>query len=171
MDKQALVQGADRIVPDSGAPRFIEALNEAAARVDKEKGNYFPVVVILGSTTADGSSFVERDVQRMLQRFAERSTVHVIMLSTARSRPVRNRAGQSDRRWRARWPRRPGGRYDNIAAIYPRWPPCCPKSVHRSPRATPVRAVSSGSHFSDPTASRARSGRSASPPARGGRRH
>ena len=82
------MQGADRIAPDSGAPRFIEALNEAAERVDKDKGNYFPVVVILGSTTAEGSSFMERDVQRMLQRFAERSTVHVIMSVPARSRPV-----------------------------------------------------------------------------------
>jgi hypothetical protein len=83
MDKQSVIQGADRIVPDSGAARFVEALNEAAARIDKEKGNYFPVVVILGSTTAEGSQFVERDVQRMLQRFSERAaTVHVIMYST-----------------------------------------------------------------------------------------
>jgi hypothetical protein len=113
MDKQAVIQGADRIVPDSGAPRFIEALNEAAARIDKEKGNYFPVVVIVGSTTAEGSSFVERDVQRMLQRFSERSTVHVIMLSTgAQSRG----GGANQSAVGEAVAKGTGGRYDNIAA-------------------------------------------------------
>ena len=113
MDKQAVIQGADRITPDSGSARFVEALNEAAARVDKEKGNYFPVVVILGSTTADGSSFVERDVQRMLQRFSDRAaTVHVIMLSTgARSASGANQTAVGDAVTKTT-----GGRYDNIAA-------------------------------------------------------
>lgn len=116
MDKPALMQGADRIVPDSGAPRFIEALNEAAARVDKDKGNYFPVVVILGSTTAEGSSFVERDVQRMLQRFAERSTVHVIMYTTG-AQSARSVAGGNQTAVGDAVAKSTGGRYDNIAAV------------------------------------------------------
>jgi von Willebrand factor type A domain len=114
-DKQALVQGADRIVPDSGAPRFIEALNEAAARVDKDKGNYFPVVVILGSTTAEGGSFMERDVQRMLQRFAERSTVHVIMYTTG-AQSARAVAGANQTAVGDAVAKNTGGRYDNIAS-------------------------------------------------------
>jgi len=113
MDKQAVIQGADRITPDSGSARFVEALNEAAARVDKEKGNYFPVVVILGSTTADGSSFVERDVQRMLQRFSDRAaTVHVIMLSTG----ARSASGANQTTVGEAVTKTTGGRYDNIAA-------------------------------------------------------
>jgi hypothetical protein len=114
MDKASVIQGADRIVPDSGAARFIEALNEAAARIDKEKGNYFPVVVIIGSTTAEGSSVVERDVQRMLQRFVDRAaTVHVIMLSTgARSGLGANQQAVGDA-----VAKNTGGRYDNIAAV------------------------------------------------------
>jgi von Willebrand factor type A domain len=113
MDKQAVIQGADRIAPDSGAARFVEALNEAAARVDKEKGNYFPVVVILGSTTADGSSYQERDVQRMLQRFSDRAaSVHVVMLSTSsRSASAANQSAVGEAVAKTT-----GGRYDNIAA-------------------------------------------------------
>ena len=110
-----MVQGADRIVPDSGAPRFIEALNEAAARVDKDKGNYFPVVVILGSTTAEGSSFIERDVQRMLQRFAERSTVHVIMYTTG-AQSAGSGGGANQTAVGDAVAKNTGGRYDNIAA-------------------------------------------------------
>jgi len=112
MDKKLMVQGADRIAPDSGAPRFIEALNEAASRIDKEKGNYFPVVVILGSMSAEGSSFNERDIQRMLQRFTERSTVHVIMLSTgSQSATGANQTAVGDAA-----AKNTGGRYENIAA-------------------------------------------------------
>jgi hypothetical protein len=113
MDKQAVIQGADRIAPDSGSARFVEALNEAAARVDKEKGNYFPVVVILGSTTADGSSYVERDVQRMLQRFSDRAaSVHVVMLSTG----SRSASGANQSAVGEAVAKTTGGRYDNIAA-------------------------------------------------------
>jgi hypothetical protein len=115
-DKQAMVQGADRIVPDSGAARFVEGLNEAASRVDKEKGNYFPVVVIVGSTTAEGSSVLERDVQRMLQRFSDRAaTVHVVMLSTG-AQSVRSVTGANQTAVGDFAAKMTGGRYDNIAA-------------------------------------------------------
>ena len=115
-DRQALMQGVDRIAPDSGAARFVEALNEAAARVDKEKGNYFPVVVIVGSTTAEGSSVMERDVQRMLQRFSDRAaTVHVVMLSTG-AQSSRSVAGANQTIVGDAVARATGGRYDNIAA-------------------------------------------------------
>jgi hypothetical protein len=115
-DKQALIQGADRIVPDTGAARFVEALNEAAARADKDKGNYFPVVVILGSTTAEGSSVMERDVQRMLQRFSDRAaTVHVVMLSTG-AQSARAVSGANQTAVGDAAAKTTGGRYENIAA-------------------------------------------------------
>jgi hypothetical protein len=116
MDKQAMTQGADRITPDSGAARFVEGLNEAAARIDKEKGNYFPVVVIVGSTTAEGSSVIERDVQRMLQRFSDRAaTVHVLMLSTG-AQSARAVSGANQTSIGDAVAKTTGGRYDNIAA-------------------------------------------------------
>jgi hypothetical protein len=115
-DRQALLQGIDRITPDSGAARFVEALNEAAARVDKEKGNYFPVVVILGSTTAEGSQVLERDVQRMLQRFSDRAaTVHVIMVSTG-SRSESTLSGANQTNIGIAVSKQTGGRYEAIAA-------------------------------------------------------
>jgi hypothetical protein len=116
MDKASVIQGADRIVPDSGAARFIEGLNEAAARIDKEKGNYFPVVVIVGSTTAEGSSVLERDVQRMLQRFVDRAaTVHVVMLSTG-ARSSTSVSGANQTAVGDAVAKNTGGRYDNIAS-------------------------------------------------------
>ncbi|HLG59489.1 MAG TPA: VWA domain-containing protein [Vicinamibacterales bacterium] len=115
-DRQMLIQGVDRITPDSGAARFVESLNEAAARVDKDKGNHFPVVVAVGSTTAEGSTVMERDVQRMLQRFTERAaTVHVVMLSTG-AVSGRGVAGANQTAVGDAVAKSTGGRYDNIAA-------------------------------------------------------
>jgi len=115
-DRQAVLQGVDRITPDSGAARFVEALNEAAARVDKDKGNHFPVVVILGSTTAEGSQVLERDVQRMLQRFSDRAaTVHVIMVSTG-SRSESTLSGANQTNIGIAVSKQTGGRYEAIAA-------------------------------------------------------
>jgi hypothetical protein len=83
-DRAALLKGVDLIAPDPGLARFVEALNEAAERVERDKSNHFPVVVIVGSTGQEASQVLERDVQRQLQRFAARaSTVHVIILTTS----------------------------------------------------------------------------------------
>lgn len=116
MDKQTMIQGADRIAPDGGAARFIESLSEAAARADKDRSNYFPVVVVLGSTTAEGSQIVERDILRMLQRFVDRAaTVHVVMLSTS-SQSAGRVAGANQTAVGTRVAEVTGGRYENIAA-------------------------------------------------------
>jgi hypothetical protein len=83
-DRAALLKGVDLIAPDPGLARFVEALNEAAERVERDKSNHFPVVVIVGSTGQEASQVLERDVQRQLQRFAARAaTVHVVILTTA----------------------------------------------------------------------------------------
>ncbi|MGE0444379.1 MAG: VWA domain-containing protein [Vicinamibacterales bacterium] len=87
-DKQALRAGAGLLTPDGGAGRFVEGLMEAATRInrtrgDKDGGRYFPVIVALGSTAAQGRTPVERQVEEMLERMARHAaTVHVIMLTS-----------------------------------------------------------------------------------------
>ena len=108
-----MVQGADRIAPDSAAPRFIEALNEAASRIDKEKGNYFPVVVILGSMSAEGSSFNERDrpAHAAAVRGAARPCTSSCCQHGAQSATGANQTAVGDAA-----AKNTGGRYENIAA-------------------------------------------------------
>lgn len=119
-DRQALLRAPDLLTLDTAAGRFVDALIEVAARIDKaradrQQGNFFPVVVVLGSTAAEGSMFGQRDVEQLLQRFQQRgATVHVIMLSSGASGPgtggwVQAELGQAVTRLT-------GGRYDNIAA-------------------------------------------------------
>lgn len=115
-DKAAITQGIDRIAPDSGAARFVEALNESASRVDKDKRNTFPVVVMLGSTTAEGSQVLERDVQTMLRRYAERAaTVHVIMVNPG-ARGENQLSGANQVNIGIAVAKTTGGRYEAIAA-------------------------------------------------------
>lgn len=116
-DRLAWLQGVDRIAPDSGAGRFTEALLESATRFynDRgEKGAYFPVVIMAGTTAGD-VNVMERDVQRLLQRFYERAaTVHVIMLSGTRS--ARTIAGANQTQVGIAVTELTGGQYENIAA-------------------------------------------------------
>ena len=112
-ERQALLQGVDRIAPDSGAARFSEALIEASTRIDRDKANHFPVIVILGSTAGEGSTVVERDLQRMFaQLSAKAATVHVVMVSVGQSAS----AGALQTQVGLALSKQTGGRYEAIAA-------------------------------------------------------
>ena len=85
-DRLQLVNGVDRISPDSGSARFVDALIEEGRRIDednKEAMSYFPVVVVMATTGPEGSTPRDRDLDRMVQQFEQHAArVHVIMLGT-----------------------------------------------------------------------------------------
>ena len=114
-DKQALLEGVDRYAPDSAASRFVDGLVETVARFDKEKGNNFPVVVILGSLTADGSAIRDRDVKQLFERLAARAiTVHAILAGASTVSTGNSVANASQIAIAAT--KQTGGRYESIAA-------------------------------------------------------
>jgi hypothetical protein len=114
-DRKSLVEGVDRYSPDSGASRFIEGLIEAVARFDKEKANTFPVVIILGSLTAEGSSIRDRDVKQLFERLQSRAiTVHAVLagastVSTGGTVALATQIALAATK-------QTGGRYESIAA-------------------------------------------------------
>ena len=114
-EKRALLEGVDRYTPDSSASRFVDGLVETAARFDKEKGNNFPVVVILGSLTADGSAIRDRDVKQLFERLATRAiTVHAILAGASTVSAGNAVANASQIALGAT--KQTGGRYESIAA-------------------------------------------------------
>jgi hypothetical protein len=119
-DKGALLSGVDLLTPDSSAGRFVEGLIEASARFDKERankelGNFFPVIVIVGSLTAEGSSIRDRDVQRMFQQLATRAmTTHVVMVGPTNQSGTTNVSNAIQIGINAA--KQTGGRYESIAA-------------------------------------------------------
>jgi hypothetical protein len=118
-DRDLLVKGVDRMLPDDSPPRFIDGLIEAANRIEQENRRqlaYFPVIVVLSTTGLEGSGVVGRSVDRMAtQLLTYAARLHVIMLGTnARSPSILLGAAQvqigktlADRT---------GGRYEAIAA-------------------------------------------------------
>ena len=119
-DKGALLSGVDLLTPDTSAGRFIEGLIEASARFDKERsdkerGNFFPVIVIVGSLTAEGSAIRDRDVQKMFQQFATRAmTTHIVMVGPTNQSGTTNVSNAIQIGINAA--KQTGGRYESIAA-------------------------------------------------------
>lgn len=91
-DKVQLQNGVDRITPDESAARMVEGLIEAASRIEQEhrkESNSFPVIVVVSTTGPEGSTALDRDVQRMATRLTTYpARVHVIMLSTGATSPT-----------------------------------------------------------------------------------
>ena len=119
-DKGAVLQGVDLLTPDSSAGRFVEGLQEAAARFDKERsdkerGNFFPVIVIVGSLTAEGSSIRDRDVQKLFQQLGTRAmTAHIVMVGPTNQSGTTNVSNAIQIGINAS--KLTGGRYESIAA-------------------------------------------------------
>ena len=119
-DKGALLSGVDLLTPDTSAGRFIEGLIEASARfdkerADKERGNFFPVIVIVGSLSAEGSSIRDRDIQKMFQQFATRAmTTHIVMVGPTNQSGTTNVSNAIQIGINAA--KQTGGRYESIAA-------------------------------------------------------
>jgi hypothetical protein len=81
-ERAAVQKGLDLLAPDSGAGRFVESLNEATQRIEKDKTDYFPVIISVGTMSGD-TNVRDSDVERMMKRLEARpTTVHVILFNS-----------------------------------------------------------------------------------------
>jgi hypothetical protein len=95
-DRAALLQGVDRLAPDTGAGRFVESLNEATQRIEREKPDTVPIIVSAATTSGD-ANVMERDVERLVKRLQDRpTTVHVIVLSAGAARSATGGGNQTN---------------------------------------------------------------------------
>jgi len=118
-DRVQLMNGVDRISPDSGGARVLDALIEESDRIEKENRDtttYFPVVVLMSTTGPEGSTPRDRDLERMVRQIRARGArVHVVMLGTNQTSPnsiVGARQVQAGKLLADET----GGRYEAIAA-------------------------------------------------------
>ena len=81
-DKAMMIEGLSRLAPDGGAGRFVESMNEATQRIEKDKTDHFPVIISSATSSGD-ANVLERDVKRIFERIEKRpTTVHVILLNS-----------------------------------------------------------------------------------------
>ena len=113
-DRQALLAGIDRLAPDSTVGRFVESLGEALQRFERDKTDFFGVIVTLGSTAGD-NRVLDRDLNQIFERAQKKpTTVHVVMVSgspgaNASGGVVQTEVGMQIAKMT-------NGRYENIAA-------------------------------------------------------
>jgi len=80
-DKAMMIEGLSRLAPDSGAGRFVESMNEATQRIEKDKSDHFPVIISSATSSGD-ANVLDRDVKRIFERIQKRpTTVHVVLLN------------------------------------------------------------------------------------------
>ena len=81
-DKAMMIEGLSRLAPDSGAGRFVESINEATQRIEKDKTDHFPVIIMSGTSSGD-SNVLDRDVKRIFERIQQKpTTVHIVVLNS-----------------------------------------------------------------------------------------
>jgi len=119
-DRVKLLAAVDLIIPDSGAPKFIDALSEAVDRAakdkkdKKEKGNYFPVIMMVGSSGLEGSNARDYQVTKMFKDIQDSaSTVHIVMQSNS-NRSSDIASGSNGIEVGIRVTQMTGGRYEAI---------------------------------------------------------
>ena len=76
-----MLKGLALLASDRGAGRFLEALMDATQRIERDKGDYFPVIVLAGTTAGD-LLVLDSDLKRLMIRLEQRpTTVHIVLLS------------------------------------------------------------------------------------------
>ncbi len=80
-DRDAINKGFDLLASDGGAGRFVESLNEATQRNERDKTDFFPAIISI-ATNAGDRNVLERDVENVMKRLEKRpTTVHVVVYS------------------------------------------------------------------------------------------
>ena len=80
-DRESITKGLGLLAPDPGTGRFVDSLNEATARIERDKGDFFPTIIAMATNSGD-NTVLDRDVERIMQRLEKRpTTVHVVLYS------------------------------------------------------------------------------------------
>jgi hypothetical protein len=120
-DRVKMLSSLDLLIPDGGAPKFIDALAEAADRTNKdktdknkEKGNYFPVFMTIGSSGVEGSNPRDYQINKLFKQVVDNAiTVHVLMQSSS-NRSTDIASGTNQIEIGLRLTQGTGGRYEAI---------------------------------------------------------
>lgn len=81
-DRATVLKGIDLLTPDSGTGRFVESLNEAMQRVEKDKTEFFPVIIAAGTNASGDNNNVESTYMQLMKRLQNRpATIHVVLFS------------------------------------------------------------------------------------------
>ena len=82
-DLEKEMKSVDLIGPDSGTGKFFDGLAETAERIEKERGNYFSVILLVTSDVGGSDAPFDREWQALKKRVNDYAiTVHYVTLVT-----------------------------------------------------------------------------------------
>jgi hypothetical protein len=80
-ERAAWRKGLDLLAGDPSAGRFVESLNKATRRIERDETDFFLVIVMVATTSGDRNAW-DADVVQIMRRLEARpTTVHVVMFS------------------------------------------------------------------------------------------
>ena len=110
-----MIEGLGRLAPDSGAGRFVESINEATQRIEKDKTRSLPGDH-LSATSSGDANVLDRDVKRIFERIQKKpTTVHVVLLNSTTGS---SSGGANQTQVGLAVTEATRGRYESIAAAY-----------------------------------------------------
>jgi hypothetical protein len=118
-DRQQLVNAIGLIAPDSAAGQFFEALTEAGTRIERDKSDHFPVIMMITSDIgSSGHAVKESDYERLQkQMLARGGTVHIVLIASgAQALTLGDVRGRVQTTIGTGLTKLTGGRYESIAA-------------------------------------------------------
>jgi hypothetical protein len=111
-DRDALLASVGRLVPDSGAGRFVESLLEATQRFERDREEKTPIILMVGTTAGD-VDVRDSDLNRIIDRATNLNiSVSVVLLSSV----GRGAGGDIQRRLGETVTNLTRGRYEYISA-------------------------------------------------------
>ena len=114
-DRAEVLDGLDRIAPDSGSSTFVDALVEASDRIRDDDSGQFPVVLMVAGNGTDSSSGMDRKFRRLQEQTIEQPvTNHFVMWTGFLQNPPPNAGLQAD--LATQLAEITGGRLENLAS-------------------------------------------------------
>jgi hypothetical protein len=117
-DREALIQGIDRIAPDSGAAAFTDGLLEASNRILDDETLHFPVVLMVATNGPDPAVVgnIDRKYLQLQEQTIERPATYHVIVWTASGATGGRVAGAVQTIVGVQMTELTGGRYEAIAA-------------------------------------------------------
>jgi hypothetical protein len=120
-NRDEILKGVDRLVPDSSTGRFTESLSEAVDRANKDKDT-FTVIIAAGTTSGDGQVLASQQ-NKIIQNLRGRPIlIHVLMYNGERSAS----GGDAQIQLGEMVTKMTGGRYEYLNAMS-RWATLLPE--------------------------------------------
>ena len=115
-DRAEQLEGANLIIPDSGASAFVDGMVEVSDRIRDDDESHFPVVLVVSANGADPSGGMDRKLRRLQEQTIEQPVTTHFVIMTLPGQVFRGGGGEIQTGVATQLSQMTGGRHEAIAA-------------------------------------------------------